>query len=135
MHFENAYTYAKPFAVEGIGQKETFILRVLKNRMEDYMKEEIDDETFIGLLYASFQSNFSGPAPYGPLGMLKPFVDYYTSRGYDDTRAQDRAKTACTFFFGGIRLEGSLYNEMLKGIGTTKIPVIPFSGFGFLRKE
>lgn len=68
MHFNNVFTYARPFArLENQDKKTTFLLRVLKVRLEEYLGFEVDDDMFCEIMEAAYCSHGNGPLPYGPL--------------------------------------------------------------------
>ena len=50
MHFSDVYTYAAPFSsAADMPMRETFLLRVIKARLEETLHHELDDDTFLGI--------------------------------------------------------------------------------------
>ena len=100
MHFDNAHTFAERFDTDVTRFDYTFILRVLKTRLEEWLHKELDDETFIGILEAAHAANGSGPLPWGPmLGVPRAFSRYYESRGYETKTSQEKGHRVSGFFF------------------------------------
>ena len=84
MHFSDVYTYAAPFSsAADMPMRETFLLRVIKARLEETLQHELDDDTFLGIMDAAYSSNGSGPLPYGPqMGPQMSFRHYFEKMGY-----------------------------------------------------
>lgn len=103
MHFENQYTYAKPFDGRKnlTSQQTAFFLRTLKKRFDEWMQEESSDEFFQKILDASLSSNGSGPLPFGPMfGLPLPFIRLYEGTGICHGYSEVKGRKASDFFFG-----------------------------------
>lgn len=131
MHFGNAHRFAKPFAGDNHFD-ENFLLRVLKQRLEEWMQQKLDDDSFIEIIKAAHESNGSGPLPYGPiLGPPQSFVRYFRLKGYEQETASEKGHRACAFFFNstGIFRGAKEHVKVFDYI----ILHIPHSGRNFLK--
>ena len=100
MHFDNAHTFAERFDTDVSRFDYTFILRVLKTRLEEWMHRELDNETFLGILEAAHHCNCSDPLPLGPqLGLPQALIRYFQSRGYDESSSRTIGCNVSEFFF------------------------------------
>ena len=90
MHFNNVFTYARPFArLENQDEKTTFLLRVLKVRLEEYLDFELDDDMFCDIMEAAYCSEGSGPLPHGPIfGPQQSFIRLFRNKGYEEYYAK-----------------------------------------------
>ena len=99
MHFPNAWTCAKPFASRpDIDSKTCFYLRVIKRHFDLWMSYESEDDQFLRVIDAAFQSNGSGPLPFGPIfGTPKSFERAYEAIGYKEP--VEKGRRASAYFF------------------------------------
>lgn len=99
MHLPDAWTCAKPFASRpDIDGKTCFFLRVIKRHFDLWMSYESDDDLFLRIIDAAFESNGSGPLPFGPLlGTSRSFERAYESSSYKEH--DDKGRQAAAFFF------------------------------------
>lgn len=114
--------------------RETFLLRVIKARLEETLQHELDDDTFLGIMDAAYSSNGSGPLPYGPqLGPQKPFIDYFQETGYPENYANIQGNAVCHFLvdscgiFRGKKASAKCYDSLILHI--------PHSGTSFPEEE
>ena len=126
MHFPNAWTCAKPFASRpDIDSKTCFYLRVIKRHFDLWMSYESEDDQFLRVIDAAFQSNGSGPLPFGPIfGTAKSFERAYEASGYKEPVKKGRRASAYFFPhpYGDDRLVNKYSNLILH---------IPHSGTEF----
>ena len=135
MHFSDVYTYAAPFSsAADMPMRETFLLRVIKARLEETLQHELDDDTFLGIMDAAYSSNGSGPLPYGPqMGPQMSFGNYFEKIGYPENYARIQGDAACHFFvdscgiFRGKKASAKCYNSLILHI--------PHSGTSFPEEE
>ena len=114
--------------------RETFLLRVIKARLEETLQHELDDDIFLGIMDAAYSSNGSGPLPYGPqMGPQMSFIHYFEKMGYPENYARIQGDAACHFFvdscgiFRGKKASAKCYDSLFLHI--------PHSGTSFPEEE
>ena len=114
MHFNNVFTYARPFArLENQDKKITFLLRVIKVRLEEYLGFELDDDMFCEIMEAAYCSHGNGPLPYGPLlGPQQAFIWLFRDKGYEENYAKEMGKLRGFFFDSAGIVVGSSPDEI-----------------------